>query len=271
VVFAIILLAALVHALWNALVKSAADKLLTTCVLTTCAMAQAAVVLPFLPAPASASWPYLAASTGLQVTYFLLLARAYTRSDMSEAYPLMRGAAPLLVALASLAGAGERPDLAGWLGIAVLCGGILGMTGGAPGRAIVPALINAVVIAGYTLVDAAGVRQSGSPAAYTLWIYVLSGPPLALWALHVRGRSALRHLFRHWPLGVAGATATQLSYGLALWAMTLAPVAFVAALRESSILFGVALSSLLLKEQVPPRRIGAACLIVVGAIVLRLA
>lgn len=270
-VFALILLAALAHALWNALVKSAPDKLLTTFGVTTGAMALALGVLPFLPAPAPASWPFLASSTALQFTYFVVLARAYSRADMSAAYPLMRGAAPLLVALASLVGLGASPGAAAWLGIGVLCAGILGMTTGATVRATGPALLNALIIAGYTLVDGAGVRHSGSPAAYTLWLYVLSWPLLTVWALRARRRAAWDHLLGHWPLCLLGGAATLLSYGLALWAMTFVPVAVVAALRETSILFGVLLSRLALKEQVPPRRIGAACLIVAGAIVLRLA
>jgi drug/metabolite transporter (DMT)-like permease len=271
VVFALILLAALLHASWNALVKRAPDKRLITVAVTTAAMAIAMVALPFLPAPARASWPYLAMSTVLQVTYFVLLARAYSHADMSHAYPLMRGVAPMLVALASLLGLGEPLGLAGWLGIGMLCLGLLGMAGGASAKAVAPALCNSVVIAAYTLVDGAGARHSGSPLAYTLWIYVLIGPLLVLWVFwHERGH-AVRALLGHFRLGLTGGLATVASYGLALWAMTHVPVAVVAALRETSILFGVGLSRLALREPVTPRRIAAACVMVAGAIVLRLA
>lgn len=186
----------------------------------------------------------------------------------------MRGTAPVLVAIASVMWLSEPLSARAWLGLGVICAGILGMTGAVPRNAkagIGLALGNAIVIAGYTLVDGIGVRRSGAPAAYTLWIFLLSGVALSSWTW-LRQRAVLQgYIRRNWHLGLVGGAGTIGSYGLALWAMTVTPVAIVAALRETSILFGTAISALLLHERVGRARIAGVCVIVVGAILLRLA
>lgn len=273
-VFAIVLVAAALHASWNAIVKGGGDTLLTTVLVTGAAALFAVVSLPFLPPPARASWAFIAASALLQIVYFVLVARAYRVADMSLTYPLMRGTAPVLVAIASVMWLSEPLSARAWLGLGVICAGILGMTGAVPRNAkagIGLALGNAIVIAGYTLVDGIGVRRSGAPAAYTLWIFLLSGVALSSWAW-LRQRAVLQgYIRRNWHLGLVGGAGTIGSYGLALWAMTVTPVAIVAALRETSILFGTAISALLLHERVGRARIAGVCVIVVGAILLRLA
>jgi multidrug transporter EmrE-like cation transporter len=168
-VFAFVLCAAALHAAWNAVVKRGGDKLLTTVLVTASAALIALAALPWLSAPAPASWPYIAASALLQVVYFVLVARAYQVADMSLAYPLMRGSAPLLVALASVLWLGEPLSPLAWLGLSVICAGMLSMAAGARGgvgaEGITVALLNAVVIAAYTLIDGLGVRGWGAPAA----------------------------------------------------------------------------------------------------------
>jgi drug/metabolite transporter (DMT)-like permease len=133
------------------------------------------------------------------------------------------------------------------------------------------ALLNALVIAAYTLIDGIGVRLSGAPAAYTMWVFLLSGLPLAVWARAARRPVFLPYLRRYWRQGIAGGIGTTASYGLALWTMTLAPVASVAALRETSILFGTMIAGLVLKEPLGPRRIVSACISAGGAALLRIA
>jgi drug/metabolite transporter (DMT)-like permease len=274
-VFAIVLFAALLHASWNAIVKGAGDKLLTTVLVTTSAALLAALSLPVLRQPSAGSWPFILGSALLQVAYFVLLARTYHIADMSQTYPLMRGAAPLLVGVVSVLALDARLTLTMWIGVGVICLGILGMAAGdrqRNRRGIAPALLNAMVIAGYTVIDGLGVRHSGAPAAYTLWIFLVTGVPLAAWAVRMRGRAALsQYARRNWHFGLIGGVGAVASYGLALWAMTIAPIAVVAALRETSILFGVIISGVLLKEQVGPARFAAACTIALGAVVLRLA
>lgn len=289
----IVLFAALMHAGWNAIVKGGGDKLLSAVLITSAAALIAAVVLPFLAPPARVSWPFIAASVALQILYYALLAAAYRGGDLSHAYPIMRGTAPLMVAAVSAWLIGEPVTVARWLGIGLICAGVLGLAAHRPAhnrahsthpahpghaeqaarhRSVTAlALANAVVIAGYTVIDGLGVRRSGAPVAYTLWIFLLTGIELLLWGWIWRRREFGAYLRGQWPQGLAGGAGTVLSYTLALWAMTVAPVALVAALRETSILFATVISALLLKERVTLQRAGCIGLIVAGAWALRLA
>lgn len=272
-VFAIIMLGAALHATWNAVVKGGDDKLLTTCMITAFAALFALAIIPFLDVPARASWPFIGASAILQVLYFVLVASTYRIADMSQTYPIMRGTAPLLVATVSVFLLSESLSAFAWAGIAVISIGILSMAA-APStgqrKGLTLALINAGVIAAYTLIDGLGVRKSAAPAAYTLWIFLLTAIPLAAWALGTRRYAFCRYVAGNWRAGIVGGVGTAASYGLALWAMTAAPIATVSALRETSILFGVVISALVLKEQLTRVRIVAACIIAAGAMVLRL-
>lgn len=268
--------AALLHASWNAMLKrragGAADPLVATLLVVAGAAFSAALLLPFLPAPARASWPFIAASSVLQTAYYLLLAATYRAGDVSHAYPLMRGSAPLLVALVNGPLTGERLHGTQWLATLLICGGVLALGIGTRGhgKATRLALATACVIAAYTLVDGAGVRRSGAPAAYTLWIFLLTG--FTVWLLAARGRwPALTAYARANPLvAPLGGLASLASYAIALWAMTRAPVAAVAALRETSILFATAIAAFILREPVGRRRVAAACLIACGAVAMRL-
>jgi drug/metabolite transporter (DMT)-like permease len=272
-VFAAVLLAAFLHAAWNALVKSAADKFLTTIMVASSAALLAAIALPFLTSPASESWPYIAASALIHVAYFVLVALAYHHADMSQTYPLMRGVAPFLVALVGTLALGEALSPSAWIGISLISLGVLSMVGlrrDGDGKGVAIALFNAAIIASYTLVDGHGVRLSASPVSYTLWVFMLTGIPLAAWTMVMHGRTAFLRAGLDWRLGLIGGFATLAAYSLVLWAMISAPVAVVAALRETSILFGVAISALVLKEHIGVPRLAAACIIALGAIALRL-
>jgi drug/metabolite transporter (DMT)-like permease len=274
IVFAVVMSAAFLHASWNAIVKAAGDKALTTIMVTASASGLSAMLLPFLTTPAAASWPYAAASALFQIAYFLLVARTYQIADMSQTYPLMRGTAPLIVALVSVFQMGEALSPLAWTGVLGISLGIFSIALGRSykdRRGIYLALVNAVVIAGYTLIDGAGVRRSGTPAAYTLWVFLLTGLPLTLWASLARRAEFAAYVGRHWRLGIAGGVGATASYGLALWAMTVAPVAIIAALRETSILFGTLIAGLVLKERIGARRLISACIIACGAVILRLA
>jgi drug/metabolite transporter (DMT)-like permease len=272
-VFCILLFAALLHASWNAIVKAGSDKLYSAISVSGTAAAMALVILPFSPQPALASVPYLAISCALQVVYTVLVAKTYQVSDMSQTYPLMRGTAPLLVAMISVIFLGDALSTLAWGGIGVICLSILGMAcngRNSSRKGIWLALLNSCFIAGYTLVDGTGVRLSGTALGYTLWTFFLNGFCLLLWAMVMRRQEVSRYLLTHWKKGVPGGIGTMGSYGLALWAMTQAPLAVVAALRETSILFGAFIAFVLLKERVSGLRIFAACGIALGAILLRL-
>jgi drug/metabolite transporter (DMT)-like permease len=276
-VVAAVLFAALMHASWNALVKSRGDTFLATVLVVSGGGLLGAMALPFLPEPSSASWPFIAASSLAQVLYYALLVETYRGGEMSQSYPLMRGSAPLLVALANGPLTGERLDPLQWLAVALICGGILMLyasaraTSPAARRSTGFALLTACMIASYTMIDGAGVRRSGAPAAYTIWIFLLSGLGLLAWALAWRGRALGRFARANLHLVPVGGVTTLGSYGIALWAMTLAPVAAVAALRETSILFATAIAALVLRERVGPRRLAAVALVACGAVAMRLA
>ena len=273
-VFCILLFAALLHASWNAIVKAGTDKLYSSIVVSGSAALIALILLPFSPQPTAASWPYLFVSCALQVVYTVLVAKTYQVSDMSQTYPLMRGTAPLLVALISVLVLGDHLSWLAWSGIGVICLSILAMAmnGRMQSRKrIWLALLNACFIAGYTLVDGTGVRLSDTALGYTLWTFFMNGFCLLSRAMVERRREASSYLRLHWKKGLLGGVGTMGSYGLALWAMTQAPLAVVAALRETSILFGALIAFVLLKEKVAGLRIAAALGIAAGAVLLRLA
>lgn len=273
-VFAAVLAAAVVHAGWNVLIKGAADKLAMTLSVAMGAGVVAVAILPFLPWPAPESWPFLGVSVLLQSVYYLLIARAYRAADMSLAYPLMRGVAPVLVALFGAVLFGEVLDGGQWLSVGLISAGIGALALGALRQqplvlsGVAAALCNALVIAAYTLVDASGVRLSGSPVAYALLLAAFTG--VVTVAMALAGGARPRLAPQTLALGLAGGVATTLSYGVALWAMTRAPVAPVAALRETSIIFALLLSRLAFGEKVGGGRFAAASLVVAGVAALRL-
>lgn len=272
-VVAIVLLSATLHAGWNVAVRAAGDRRRESALVLGGGTVLAIVLLPFLPALPLACWPYVLVSAVTNGIYFILIAEAYAHGGVALAYPLMRGVAPMVTLIAAWLLLGEALPVAGLVGIAAICGGVMllarrrGDAGEA--RAVRFALANAVVICVYTLNDAVGVRISQAPLAYTLWLFPLSAIPTFLWLrrstpLHApSAREALR--------GLGGAGASIGAYALVLWAMTQAPVAPVAALRETGILIGVILAWLLLHERPGRRGWSGAVAIAAGAAILRLA
>jgi drug/metabolite transporter (DMT)-like permease len=276
-VMAVVLFSALLHAGWNALVRSSADKFLSTLQVVCGAAVLALMLLPALPAPAQASWPYLLASGLIHVVYFTLVAHAYRSADLSYAYPLMRGSAPVLSALAAAWLLGEQPSLAGWLGIGLICLGVLSLAGGSwrsgirHPQATASALSNAGVIVLYTVVDGLGARLSGHAFSYTAWVFVLTAVPMLALATVLRGRGLRQALPGALRNGLLGGAGTLGAYSLALWAMSHAPIATVAALRETSIVFAALIGAVFLHEHIGRLRLLAVGLVCAGAVALKLA
>jgi len=273
-VIAAVLVAALMHAGWNTLVKARAGTGAPTVLVVAGSALLCACCLPFVAAPAPASWPFIAVSALVQTGYYALLIETYRTGELSHAYPLMRGCAPLMVALLGPL-MGERLGAGQWLAVGLICGGVLviffdAAGRGAARRTTLLALATACVIACYTLIDGAGVRRSGAPAAYTMWLFVLTGLAVVALGWRTHGR-ALLPFAREQPLTLLGGGAMSAgSYGIALWAMTQAPVALVAALRETSILFATAIAALVLRERISRMRLLAVGLIAGGACAMRL-
>jgi drug/metabolite transporter (DMT)-like permease len=266
-----VLAAALLHASWNALLKGSADKQLDTVAFSLGSALLSLALAVWLPAPARESWPWLAASAGVHILYFAFLANAYHWGDLSYAYPIMRGGGPVIVALAGAAVFGEVLPLVPTLGVALVCAGIIAFAAGrAHPRATAFALGNAAVIAAYTLIDAKGARASGHPVSYALWFFVANGVVLYAWAGARRGAALPRHFAAGWPRILVGAALTTGSYGVALWAMTRAPVAVVAVLRETAVVFGAFIAHFWLKEKLTRRRLVATGAVMLGLVALRL-
>jgi drug/metabolite transporter (DMT)-like permease len=266
-----VLVAALLHASWNALLKGSADKELDTVAISVGAGIIGVGGAVYLPAPEAASWPWLAASAAVHIVYFLFLAGAYRWGELSYVYPIMRGGGPMVVALASAAMFGEVLPLWPTLGVALVCAGIVAFASGkADRRATAFALGNALVIAAYTLIDAKGARLSNNPLAYTLWFFAINAVVIYAWAGVRRGAEVPRYLARYWPRMTIGAFLTTASYAIALFAMTLAPVALVAVLRETSVLFAAAFGAIFFKEKFTRRRLVATGAVLCGLIALRL-
>ena len=273
-IYALVLFSAALHATWNLLIKRASDKLLMTIAVTMSAGIIGLLALPFFRAPAIESWVFIAASAVASAIYFLMVAATYKVADMSLAYPVMRGSAPLLIGLAGAPLFGEFLPLTAWLAIAIISAGIFSLAfvrheHGTKG--LTRALLTAGMIAVCTLIDAEGARRSGSAAAYTLWIFALTGLGLGAWAAVARREEFPAFVKRNWPFSALAGAGALCSYGTALWAMTAAPVAMVAALRETTVLFGAALAWLVLKEHVGGSRLAAILIIAAGAALLRIA
>ncbi len=257
------------------MVKSSRDVLLDITVVILCGCMVAAPLLLLVTPPARASWPYLAASVVLHVGYYVALVGAYRAGDLSHGYPIMRGVAPLLVALCAAAWLGEVPRPAVWAGVLLICGGVLslGLAGFRWRESRVStgwALANAVIIAAYTLVDAAGVRASGSPEAYVLWLFVLDGLPFPLVVFFLKKQALIKYVKQFWLRGLASGVLSGAAYGIALWAMARAPVAAVAALRETSVVFAALIGAYLLKEGHIRQRLAGAATVLAGIVALKM-
>ncbi|MCX7180481.1 MAG: DMT family transporter [Proteobacteria bacterium] len=270
----LVLLAALMHAVWNYLLKASPDRLLDTVGLALGGSLLAACLLPFVPLPNPQSLPWLGITVLLNVAYFLALVATYRRADLSSAYPLMRGVAPLLVALAApLVGEALSPGLLA--GIALIGAGILlpawrGFRRGTMANAgLGIACGNAFIIAAYTLSDGIGVRLAGDAASYTLWLYFLNAWGIFAIAWRQRGHAVLSHLRQRYVTALVSAALSLGSYGIVLWAMSVASIPAVAALRESSVIFAALLGAILLKESLGRWRIAGALLVALGAAAIR--
>ena len=273
---AIVLFAAALHAGWNALVRASSQKFQNTVLIVLGAAVWTAFLLPLAPIPASESWPYLAASVLIHVAYFSLVAFSYRGGELSFAYPLMRGSAPALSAVAAALLLNESPSLGGWAGVLLISCGVLVLAGDSWRSGtfrVAPALFalaNAGVIVVYTLVDGQGARLSGHAFSYTGWMFLLTALLLLAISALGHGREALQFIRWGWRRGLLGGACTLASYGLALWAMTHAPIALVAALRETSVVFAAIIAVTLLKEPITRIRYVSIVTVCAGAIAIKI-
>jgi drug/metabolite transporter (DMT)-like permease len=271
--------AAALHALWNSLVKSASDKFLSSAVVALWCGVAAGLSALVLPRPASAAFPFIVASALIHIVYFILVGQLYRTADLSVAYPIMRGLAPLIAALIAFGALGEAPAPIASLGVALLVVGVLAMgaSGFAHGRinrpTILVALANSAVIAIYSVIDGEGARLSGAGAAfafaYNSWADALTAFLYLPIILCLRGRSAIATFAGDWRRGLVGGLAAFFGYAIVIWAMTRAPIAAVAALRETSVVFAAIIGIVALGEPFHRQRASAVIVILAGIILMR--
>lgn len=276
-VVGIVMVAAVVHATWNALAKAAHDKLHMYVVSNVVAGAIGGVALLFLPAPDRSAWPILAVSGPLQVLYTALLFGAYRVGDLSQVYPIIRGLSPMFVALGALVFAGEALSHQQYAGIVIVCVGMASLAFGhrRPGmardwRPLAYCVLCAAMIATYTVMDGIGVRRSGSPFAYACWLFIFYGvgavccyPFLSRWRVPVQ---VARRTGRAVLVGVG----VTVAYGLVIYALSLGAMAPISALRETSVFMAAVIGTVFLGEPFGRQRIVAAAIVTVGLLILNI-
>lgn len=268
----VVLLAALLHATWNALAHAIPDRLIGFTLIGTTYLVAGGIMAAVAPQPAARAWVYLLVSAVLHVVYNLLLMRSFMLGDFGQVYPLARGTAVAVVAVLATVAVGEAMPAVRLAGVVLVCLGLTALVvpAGRPGRAELPAVVAAlgtgVMIASYTTVDGVGVRGSGSVLGYTGWLFLLQGAALPVLAYARRGRGLARQGRPYLLAGLAGGVLSLAAYGLVLWAQTRAPLAPVAALRETSSLMGAIVGAVVFKESFGRRRVVAAVVVTVGVV-----
>lgn len=275
-VILIVLASAMMHAGWNAVLRFRGDRV---ALMTMLAAMSALIALPglfFVEFPRAEAWPWLALSVMLHLGYNVFLANAYAYGELGKIYPLARGTAPMLTLGVSILLLGEDISPLATLGIIVLGIGILTLSldGGlkavrASPRGIMFALVTSVFIAGYTMSDGIGARAAQDAHAYVLWLFVLDGIPLILWALLRQGRATGRMIALNWKAGLIGGALSLGAYWIAIWGFTVAPIALVAALRETSVVFAVIIGVVFLGEKVRGFRVASIAIVLAGLVLMR--
>ena len=274
-VFLAVLAAAMMHAGWNAVVKGGSDPFRSVTQVSLFSGSIALCLLPFVNVPALEVWPWLAASAAIHTLYRFMLIGAYRAGDMAQVYPIMRGAAPLMTVIATALLIGERVSAVGFAAIAALSLGVFlmslrgGQVGGFERHAVGMALLSAASTCGYTLADGIGARVNGSGPGYALWMFVLNGATMQSIAFAMRGRKAYDDLRMQWPVMAGAGVMSMTAYFIVIWAMTQAPIALVAALRETSVLFGSVIAMVVLKEVMTGWRALASGFVLLGMVLLK--
>lgn len=274
-IIAVVIGAGALHACWNAIAKQVQDRLMAFAWMGIAQAAVGALVLAVTGLPYRAAIPFVLTSAVIHVAYDLALMNSYRLGAFNQTYPIARGTSPLVVAAGAYLLAGEHLGAAALAGVAVLAAGLMSLafSGGRLTRQDAPAVGAAVLtgltIAGYTLVDGLGVRQAHDPWAYTALLFLLQGVPMA-------GLAAVRRPLTAWrdptslERGLLAGLLSVVAYGVVLWAQTKAPLAEVAAIRETSVVFAAVIGTLVLGEGFGRRRVAAAVVIATGIVLIGL-
>lgn len=270
-VVSLALFAAILHAAWNAFLRSGGDRLRTVTVMS---FASTVVALPFLfmlPLPASGAWPFIALSAVFQVGYSVFLVAAYRYGELGQVYPVVRGTVPLLLTLGGFAIAGDPPSPYQIAGVALVAFGIMSLSLGkarASLASILFALATGAIIAAYAMVDSIGVRRAGDSGTYTVWVLLLYGILLPAVFVAMRGRLSVDFRSPDTWKALAGGLVAMIAYGVVVAAFALGPAGPIAALRETSVVFAALIGWMFLGEALTFRRIFACVVVAAGAILL---
>lgn len=270
----LVLLAAVMHAGWNVLVKFGDDALVNMTLIMGMAGLIALAFTPFVSFPDPASWIFLLGSLVTHVGYYIFLLFGYRYGDLSLVYPIARGSAPLLVAVTAWVFADEALTTTAMFGVAAISTGIFSLAIDRSvdrehkWRPIIFGLLTGLTIMGYTLCDGQGVRLAGDKYGYIVWLFALDAPALILICLWRRGPALFTLAAKHWRVGAIGGALSMAAYGIAIYAMSQAFMAQVAALRETSVIFAAIFSAFILKERFHPRRYAAVAMVALGAVLL---
>jgi drug/metabolite transporter (DMT)-like permease len=270
--YGLVILSALVHAGWNALMKSAGDRTLTMVAIRAVGLALGLAVLPFVDWPGSAAWTWLALTSLVQFAYYALLIQSYGAGDMSVVYPLSRGLAPLLTSLAAFLFADEALNPAQLAAVCLISLGImtLSLRSGAGGNAVGFALATGTTVAAYSFLAGMGVRAGGTVLGFQACLEIVNGVGMIGFALLTRPRALAGYLVRHARVGLAAGLMSVLGFVAYLFAASVLPLGPTTALRETSVIFGTVIGTLVLHEGFGLRRILAAALVVLGIALLAL-
>jgi len=265
------LFAAILHAGWNAFLRTGSDRLWTVTVMSFSATVVAIPLAIFHPLPAASAWPYVMLSACLQVGYSLFLVAAYRYGELGQVYPIVRGSVPLLVALGGFVLAGQRLSPHQILGVVLAALGIMSLSlgkGRAATRSILYALATGAIIAAYATIDAIGVRLAGSSGAYIAWVFLVYGVLLPVTFIVYRGRLTVDFRSPDTLKALGGGIFALIAYGAVVAAFALGPAGPITAIRETSVVFAVLIGRLFLGETLTPRRIAACGVVALGAICL---
>ena len=271
-VVAYVLLAALLHACWNAILHGNSDRFLSMTWMSICIAVLSAAAIVFLPLPAPAAWPFILASGVVHIVYNMSLIRAYRSGELGETYPIARGSSPVLVAVGAAVVAHEHINSLHVAGVALVSMGILSLAlqrGRVSRTGAAAALLTGATIAVYTVIDGMGVRRSGDAVSYTAWIFVCY-TVMPIIFIRARGVTALRTSTMDIATSMTGGIVSLAAYGIVIWAMQFAAMGVISALRETSVVFAALLGGVFLKERLTLRRLGACSVIAIGAVCIGL-
>src|SRR5260370_33834448 len=268
--YGLVILSAMAHAVWNALVKAAGDRTLTMVAIRPVGMTLGLVAWPFVDWPAPASWKWLAVTAVVMFAYYALLVRSYGVGDMSVVYPLARGLAPVLTTVAAFLVIGEALSTGQVAAVVMISIGIMALSigAGASRLAVGFALATGVSVAAYSFFAGLGVRAPGTVLGFQACLEIVTGFGMLCYGVVVRRADLLGYARRYGAVGLFAGAVSVLGFLAYLMASRSLPLGPVSALRETSVIFGAVLGMIVLREGFGPRRIAAAVLVTVGIVLL---